>query len=124
MSQFLISSLGSKGASVASRCIITPAADADLDQIYEHTWNHFGEAQATKYMTDLDYVLSLIAENPKLGRLRTDLNPPVRVHPHGAHVLIYYLNPADAPVLLRVRSTLEAWQNVEYPYDPVPTDQP
>jgi toxin ParE1/3/4 len=104
---------------VARGCIVTPAADADLERIYEHSWDHFGEAQATKYLTDLDYVLSLIAENPKLGRLRTDLNPPVRVHPHGAHVLIYYLNPANTPVLLRVRSTLETWIDTEYPYDSV-----
>jgi toxin ParE1/3/4 len=51
----------------------------------------------------------LLAENPRLARERTELSPPVRVHPCGAHVVIYTVEDDGTVLIVRVRHGREDW---------------
>ena len=76
-------------------------AEQDLIEIWLYTLNEWGEYQADKYLDDLDAAIRLLAEQPLICRERTELNPPVRIH-HHAHHLIVYLALEDGINVVRV----------------------
>ena len=53
------------------------------------------------YLDDLDEAFHLLAEQPLLCRERNELRPPVRIH-HHAHHLIVYLAMEDGINIVRV----------------------
>ena len=76
-------------------------AEQDLIEIRLYTLNEWGEYQSDKYLDDLDAAIRLLAEQPLICRERTELNPPVRIH-HHAHHLIVYLALKDGINVIRV----------------------
>ncbi|MDE0510660.1 MAG: type II toxin-antitoxin system RelE/ParE family toxin [Gammaproteobacteria bacterium] len=64
-------------------------AEQDLIEIWLYTLNEWGEYQADKYLDDLDAAIRLLAEQPLICRERTELNPPVRIHHHAHHLIVY-----------------------------------
>lgn len=91
------------------RYSLSRAAANDLDAIFLHSLVQFGLQQAEHHLAKLLSILDIIADNPELGRLRTDISPHSRVHPHGPHILIYTLDECRRPQILRIRHALEAW---------------
>lgn len=53
-------------------------------------------------------MLDTIAANPAIARLRTELDPQVRAHPHRAHVIVYEIRDAEV-LILRIRHSAEDW---------------
>ena len=89
---------------------LTVAADTDLTNVFIEGVRHFGLAQANAYFDRLERALQTIADNPQIARQRTEIEPPVRVHPFGSHVVIYEID-AQGVLILRVRHHLEDWMN-------------
>lgn len=87
------------------------AAEADLFEIYRYGLEHFGRYQVEAYRKMLDRSLRLIAANPFLARLRTEIVPPVRLHRSGAHVVVYSVDENADVLILRVRHGREDWLN-------------
>jgi len=75
--------------------------DQDLVEIWLYTYNEWGEQQADIYLDELDTAIQLLAEQPLICRERIELKPPIRIHHHGRH-LIVYLAQADGIRLVRV----------------------
>ena len=71
----------------------------------------FGEAQAEAYLIHLEYVFTLIAENPRMARERSEIIPPVRVQPTGSHVVIYSTKPSSHVMIIAVPNAREDWQD-------------
>ena len=63
--------------------------EQDLVNIWLYTFNEWGEKQANKYLDDLDRAIKLLAEQPLISRMRTELDPPVRLHHHGNNLIVY-----------------------------------
>jgi toxin ParE1/3/4 len=93
-----------------ARYRLTRKAADDVRYIYREGKRLFGEQQADAYHSHLHGVFALLAENPKLARLRQGIEPPVRIHPTGSH-LVVYVDRGDAEILIvRVRHFRENWQ--------------
>ena len=71
------------------RIIKQALAEQDLIEIWLYTFHEWGEKQADKYLDDLDAAIKLLAEQPLIARKRTELDPPVRMHHHGHHLIVY-----------------------------------
>lgn len=84
------------------------AAEADLVRIYVDGVERFGVRQAEQYQSGLNRAFDFLADNPRAARERLDLEPPVRIHPVGAHVIIYVLS-TDGIFVARVRHGRENW---------------
>jgi toxin ParE1/3/4 len=83
-------------------CIYKQAqAKQDLIDIWFYTFGQWGETQANTYLDDLEVALFLLAEQPLICRERTEFIPPVRIH-HHAHHLIVYLVVDDGINIVRV----------------------
>lgn len=88
------------------------AAYEDFLHLYAQGISRFGFRQAEIYVDGLERAFELIAQNPKLARLRSETSPPVRIHPHGSHLVIYR-ETGDGALILRIRHARENW--MEHP---------
>lgn len=76
-------------------------SEQDLIDIWLYTFGQWGETQADTYLDDLETALHLLSEQPLICRERTEFTPPVRIH-HHAHHLIVYLVEDDGINIVRV----------------------
>jgi toxin ParE1/3/4 len=88
---------------------LTGKAAADIRRIYVEGIRLFGAAQAARYHARLERVFGLLADNPELARERTELSPPVRIHPCGSHIVVYVVEADGGILILRVRHGREDW---------------
>ena len=84
-----------------SRVLTQAQAEQDLLEIWLYTFNEWGQQQADVYLDDLSAAMALLAEQPLACRERLEFNPPVRIH-HHAHHLIVYLVQDDGINVVRV----------------------
>jgi toxin ParE1/3/4 len=68
---------------------LSDAAEADLDGILDYTWTRYGADQAERYYLELRETMARLADAPLIARERHDLEPPVHIHPHGRHLIVY-----------------------------------
>ena len=64
-------------------------AEVDLLNIGAYTLQKWGNAQAARYIGELEACCQTLADNPVLGRLCDDVRPGLRRHEHGRHVVFY-----------------------------------
>lgn len=80
--------------------VLSPAAQDDSADVLLYTLQTWGEAQEEKYAAQLDKGLSVIAENPSIGRPRPELAAQCRSY-RVQHHIIYYAHegkPFTLPV--------------------------
>ena len=65
------------------------SAEADMFEAYCFGVERFGVDPARRFIIDLHKVFSLLAENPRLGRLAPSIRSGVRRHEHRSHVIVY-----------------------------------
>ena len=81
----------------------TQQADLDIIDSYLYGFKNFGQSQAELYEQEIRNILDLIAENPRMGAERQEFDPPVRIHHHGSHNIIYVIED-DCITVLRILS--------------------
>lgn len=87
---------------------LTRRAEEDLTEIYLNGIRDFGTDHAETYLAELLETFDLLSDNPALARLREEFQPPVRINPHGAHIVIY--RDVDNDILvIRIRHGREDW---------------
>lgn len=92
-------------------CRTTTEADRELIEIYVFGAEQFGVQQSEQYLEGLFQTFDLLAENPHLARERRELNPPMRLHPYGAHMIDYTITGDDI-LIVRVLHGRQDWQTV------------
>jgi toxin ParE1/3/4 len=100
-----------------SRYELTPQALGDVDDTWRHTAGTCSVDQADIYIDGLANVFDLLVSAPEMAPERHEFTPPVRLHPHGPHPVIYIVRE-DVVVIVRVlgggqswRAVLEDWTN-------------
>ncbi len=73
----------------ADRWALRPAAQDDLVAIWRKGAEPWGPDQADRYSDGLFALFDLLADFPELARERPEFSPPVRIHPTGAHLVIF-----------------------------------
>jgi toxin ParE1/3/4 len=84
-------------------------AEEDIIAIAEQGLRMFGAHQARRYHNDLFALLGLLAENPHIARERVEIDPPVRIHPFKAHLIVYQIAEDGTVFVIRVRHGHEDW---------------
>jgi len=88
---------------------LSARAAEDIIQVYLEGVRLFGEAHAEAYHRDLATVLELLAENPQMARERSEISPPVRIHPFKAHLVVYVTDEDGDILVVRIRHGHEDW---------------
>lgn len=81
---------------------LSKEAEQDIVDIYIHTATEFGTEQAERYHDKLQACFEFLPDNPLAAPLRSEINPPVRIHPLGAHIIVYAEQDGDI-LIVRVR---------------------
>jgi toxin ParE1/3/4 len=71
------------------RYVLSPKAQADIDDIWSYTVENWGDQQAERYLRGLQRAIEDIAENPDKGRPCDHIRAGYRKYPVGSHVLFY-----------------------------------
>jgi toxin ParE1/3/4 len=88
---------------------LTRRAEADVIEIYLNGVERFGVEHAEAYHAALERTFELVARHPRLAQERTEIVPAVRIHPSGAHVIVYTVGADDDVLIVRVRHGREDW---------------
>lgn len=91
-----------------ARWRLTRAAADDLVAIYRHGLAQFGADQADRYHDQLADTFAFLAKYPGAARERFEITPPVRIHRHKAHLIVYETVHGGV-LILRIRHGREDW---------------
>lgn len=89
---------------------LTEEAEDDLAEIYADGELTFGEAAASAYIEGLYQIFALLSKFPQIARERRELPTSVRIHPYGAHLIVYRTQADESVIIVRVRHAHEDWQ--------------
>ncbi|WP_262694707.1 type II toxin-antitoxin system RelE/ParE family toxin [Kordiimonas aquimaris] len=84
-------------------------AEEDILHILLEGMRLFGPDQAEKYHVGLEQAFEFLAASPEAARERVEINPTVRIHPYGSHMIVYVIKPSGDVFILRVRHGREDW---------------
>ncbi|HEV7268456.1 MAG TPA: type II toxin-antitoxin system RelE/ParE family toxin [Falsiroseomonas sp.] len=90
---------------------LTPRALSDLDDIWRWSAETWSIAQADRHVDELAQVFETIAAMPGLARERREFTPPVRIHLHDNHLVIYAI-AEDYIVILRLLGARQDWLSI------------
>jgi toxin ParE1/3/4 len=93
------------------RICLTPEAERDLEDIWLYTAKTWSMKQANLYVDEIVAKFDLLAAAPFISRERAEFRPPVRVHRHQSHVIIYSLSDTDL-IVVRVAHMRQNWANL------------
>jgi len=69
--------------------ILSEAADQDLEDIFNFTFNKFGFDQAEKYLLEINDIFQSLIKNPELGKTRNEIKQGLYSFPKDNHVIFY-----------------------------------
>ena len=92
-----------------NRYLLSPAAQADVEQIWAFSVDRWGRDQAEKYLREIQRGIDRAADNPMIGRVCDEVRSGYRRHPVGSHVLFYRVegNMIDVVRILHKRMEMD-----------------
>ena len=80
---------------------IQPEAEKDLEAIWSYSVENWGVKKALDYLDGLDNVFRMLTNNPNISNLFQKFIPPVRIHHHNSHLIVYIVEE-EKIVIIRV----------------------
>ena len=75
--------------------MLSPAAQADLEQIWDYSCQRWSDDQAETYLREIQRAIARVADNPQIGRSCDEVRAGYRRHAVGSHSLYYRLVAAS-----------------------------
>lgn len=96
-----------------SRYVLSPAAQADLDQIWDYTCQRWSDDQAEMCVREIQRAIEFVADSPQIGRSCEDVRAGYRRHAVGSHTLYYRLGDTGDHLLVDVVRILHKHMDVD-----------
>ena len=81
--------------------VLSPAAQADLEEIWDYTVRHWGVAQAERYTRDIQAACEAACDGILVGRSAEDIRAGYREIAVGSHV-VYFRERPDTLEIIRI----------------------
>ena len=85
-----------------NRYVLSPAARAHLEQIWDYTCEPWDDDQAEGYVCEIQRAIERVVDNPMIGRLCDELRPGYRKHAVGSHTLYYRIVGGNVINVVRI----------------------
>lgn len=85
-----------------SRYLLSPAAQADLEQIWDYTYDRWGVDHAEEYLREVQRAIERAAANPRIGRDCGEIRPGYRKLAAGSHTLFYRVSAEGVIDVVRI----------------------
>ncbi len=94
-----------------TRLDLSPAARADLEGIWRHRSENWGQMQADRYLGSLRQVIEGLADGRSASRPADDVRPGYRTVTAGRHLIVFRQTGATVEVIrvLNQREDAEGW---------------
>ncbi|RLL54068.1 type II toxin-antitoxin system RelE/ParE family toxin [Mariprofundus sp. EBB-1] len=96
----------------ACKVKLSDLAVADLVNIENYTAKTWGEAQADKYLAQLEQRINWLAGHVQLGRSREDIEYGLFSFPEGHHIVFYRLNGSLLEVARILHESMDVTQQL------------
>lgn len=80
---------------------VSKRAESDLRSVARYTQEKWGAAQRRVYLDGLNDTFEVLSQNPMIATERQDFQPPVRIHTHERHLIVYVIDD-DGILIIRV----------------------
>ena len=95
-----------------SAYLFSKQAEKDLIEIYRYGFINYGEEKANLYAESLKEKCVFIAEIPLLNTERFEFDPPVRIHHHQKHLIIYVITKSDVLIVRILHERMNVKQHL------------
>jgi toxin ParE1/3/4 len=85
-----------------NRYLLSPAAQADLEEIGDHTAQRWDVDQADEYLRGLQHAIERAVANPRVGHGCDEIRPGYRKLAAGSHTLYHRLSAEGIVDVVRV----------------------
>lgn len=85
-----------------TRYALSKLAAESLDAIEQYTSERWGDEQAERYIEALFVAFERLADNPMLGRRRSDIPPTLQIYGVGAHLIAYRSNELESVEIVAI----------------------
>ena len=79
--------------------VVRQIVEADLEQVWFHTYTNWGIEQADTYTISLIDRFAWLAENPHAGKQRDDVKPGYFSFPEGMHIVFYKIGKEGVEII-------------------------
>ena len=90
-----------------------PAAENDLEKIWQYSVDTWGVRRALKYLDDLHSTFQLLTTSPFIGRQHPEFSPVVHIHPHGHHLIMYMVTAYGISVVRILHESMDVPEKLE-----------
>lgn len=84
-----------------------PEAENDLESIWLYSEKNWGVDQAHAYLDGLVDIFQLLSENPLMCRERSEFEPPVHIHHHAHHLIVFILSDAGIDIVRVLHESMD-----------------
>ena len=96
-----------------SKYRLTPVAKEDIKEIWFYPVASWGEKRAEVYIAQLETQLEKLADNPTLGRDRSEINKNYRSMSSEKHVIFYIINGGYVDIIGVLHSSMDVFKYFE-----------
>jgi len=93
--------------------VFSKEAENDLVEIYRYGFINYGENKADLYIEALKEKCQFLADVPNLCPDRDEFNPPVKIHHHRKHLIIYVIENYDILIVRVLHDRMDIQQHME-----------
>ena len=93
--------------------VFSKEAENDLVEIYRYGFINYGENKADLYIETLKEKCQFLADVPNLCPDRDEFNPPVKIHHHRKHLIIYVIENDDILIVRLLHDRMDIQQHME-----------
>ncbi|MDH5434951.1 MAG: type II toxin-antitoxin system RelE/ParE family toxin [Gammaproteobacteria bacterium] len=86
---------------------ISKEASNDLVSIGRYTQKEWGIEQRRKYLSEIHKKFSFLLENPQISPLRSEFNPPVYIHHHKKHLIVYIVEVSSILIIRVLHESMD-----------------
>ena len=86
---------------------LRPLAEQDLNNIWLYSFQDWGEAQADQYFDQLNNAIELLGNAPLMCHIRQEFTPPVRIHHHASHLIIYVATEDNIEIIRVLHESMD-----------------
>jgi toxin ParE1/3/4 len=95
-----------------STLVVSPRARADLRGIWRYTRDHWGAAQADRYIHEINRALAILAANPERGRSCEEIRRGYRKYRIGAHMIFFRVVPEGIEIVRVLHQSMDFTRHV------------
>ena len=86
---------------------LLPEVENDLESIWRYTAKNWSIDQAHAYLDGLVDIFKLLSENPLMCRERNEFAPPVNIHHHAHHLVVFILTEIGVDIVRILHESMD-----------------